>query len=334
MKRLSPLMMLVIGLIVGLSVGALITGAKGDDTKFNYDQVIGSAGETKITRGKLAEACIARVAGQVAPELQEQAVVDEALRTSGIVVTDADVQARVEELKRYAGDNELARQMLEAYPQNVLRDKFRTILMLEKALKITVNPNEARDFFTSNPNLFFSKSMAKLVCIVTDTLADAHRACQRLKDGEDPGKLSVLLSTNPKIREARGEVGYQTRERVNNQLLAEAIFDANEGKGLKPGQFTEPILIKSDDLTADGPRHVEEYWVAYVADFREGKTPRFEDVQAEATLLARGMKLQKAMPLWVRQQWQNIPVKWVKRYDDPVSDMLAITPPPPSRPAN
>lgn len=334
MKRLSPLMTLVIGLVTGLIIGGTITIALGQDLKFNYDQVIGSAGETKITRGKLAEACIARFGGTVAPELQEQAVVDEALRASGITITDAEITTRIEDLKRYAADNDLAKQMIEAYPQNVLRDKFRTVLMLEKAMNVTVSEAEARNFFTSYPQVFFTKAQAKLICIATEKRADALAAMRRLGDGEDANKLATLLSTNPKIRSVRGDIGYLTRERVNNPDLAVAIFDANDGKGLKAGQYTDalPVILEREEQQADGTSKVvryTEYWVAYVADFRVAKAPTFDDIKPQATLLARGAKLQSMMKKWINAQQQKITVKWVKKYDDPAAELLTVVPPVP-----
>ncbi len=348
MKRLSPLMTLVIGLSVGLSVGAALTAAVGDQIRMNYDQIVGQAGETTITRGKLAEYCIARIGWKVAPELQEQAVLEEALRTSGFTVTDAEVQARIDLLTRYAADNELARQQLEAYPQNVLREKLRAILLSEKALHITITAKEAEDFYLTYPGLFFSKPMAKLICIATTNLTEARRAMQRLRDGEDPSKLSAMLSTNEKIREVKGDVGYQTRDRVNSSKLAEQIFDANDGKGLKPGQYTEPIEIVTefmrDKLGPDGRTiirpdgkpekevvRISEHWIAYVADFKQSKTPRLEEVRDVAALLARGTKLQQTLPKWIAQQRQQITVKWVKDFDDPAAELQVVSPPPPPR---
>lgn len=348
MKRLSPLMTLVIGLLVGLFVGAAFTTAVGDVIKMNYDQIVGQAGETKITRGKLAEYCIARMGWKVAPELQEQAVLEEALRTSGFTVTDAEVQARIDLLTRYAADNELARQQLEAYPQNVLREKLRAILISEKALNINITAKDAEDFYITYPRLFFSKPMAKLVCIATTNLTDARRAMQRLRDGEDPGKLSAMLSTNEKIRELKGDVGYQTRDRVNSSKLAEQIFDANDGKGLKPGQYTEPIEIVTefmrDKRGPDGQKiirpdgnperevvRITEHWIAYVADFKQSKTPQFAEVKDVAALLARGAKLQQTLPKWVAQQRQQMTVKWVKDFDDPAAELQVVPPPPPPR---
>ncbi len=337
MKRLSPLMTLVVGLVVGLAIGAGITVARAEVAKINYDQIIGAAGETKITRGKLAEACIARFGSTVAPELQEQAVVDEALRLAGVSATEAEITTRIDDLKRYAADNELAKKMIEAYPPNVLRDKFRTVLSLEKAMNVTVSDAEAREFYQTYPNIFFSKAQAKLICIATEKKADAISAMRRLKDGEDPNKLAVLLSTNEKIRATRGDTGYQTRERVNNPELVAAIFEANEGRGMKSGQYTEPIAITMERVVdrADGTRATErytEYWVVFVADFRPAKAPQFEDVKAQAALLARGAKLQVMMRKWVNDQQQKIPVKWVKSYDDLSAEMVVVPPSPPPLP--
>jgi hypothetical protein len=327
-KRLSPLMTLVIGLLVGLSIGAVVTVAVGDEIKVNYDQVVGQAGETTITRGKLAEYCIARAAKDVVPVVQEQAVIDEALRVSGVTATDAEIDARIAELQKYA-DNEMARKQLEAYPRPVLRDKLRSIIMFEKALKLTVTPREAEVFYTSYPQLFFTPPVAKLIVIATDKEADARRAMQRLKDGEDPSKLSSILSTNKMVKDIKGILDYQPRQRVNNTALAEAIFDANDGKGLRPGQYTEPIPIPISMLDEDGRNTVAgtEYWIAYMADFKPAKSPRFEEVKDIALFLTRGEKLRTLMPQWVKEQRKQITVKWMTKLDDPASP-LAVVPVP------
>jgi hypothetical protein len=309
---------------VGFFSGA-VTLARCADIKFNYDQVVLQVGDTSVTRSKLAEFAIAQVGEKVMPVLKEQAILDEGLRRAGVSVTDAEIEARIGEFEKYA-DNNLVREQLNSYPRPVLRDKLRSILAYEKAIKLSVKPSEAEGFYVRNPQLFFTPPVAKLVAIVTSNVTDAKRAVQRLRDGEDAKKLSALMSTNPKIKAASGDVGWKTKETVNNPALKEAIFDANDGKGLQVNQCTEPILIETPTLGPDGKEHIinKEYWVVTVSEFVPSKAPRFEDVKDVATFLARGEKLSTQMPGWINDQKKALKTySRVKELGDPASPLEA-----------
>ena len=299
-RRIYSALWLAAGIGIGLLSGAAITTAYSDQARPNYDQVVGQVGETTITRGQLAERAIALVGAKVLDgELKHQAYVTEAARRAGIVVTDAEVDQRLDEYhKLLIQYKELAdllgsESAFNATPRGVLETQFRTVLYAEKLLKVKITDADVQDCFISKLNRFYHPPMVKLTLIATNNEADARRAWNRLKDGEDPNFLSETYSAPDDLKKSKGELGWVPRSAMNPQV-ADAIFGAHDGKGLKPKECTEIIPYQNETT------HGTDYLIFYIQDYQAAAEKKLDDpeVHAAVTLVTRVFKTAEMEDKW------------------------------------
>ncbi|HEX2950306.1 MAG TPA: peptidyl-prolyl cis-trans isomerase [Armatimonadota bacterium] len=330
MRRSYSVILACSGLFIGFLCGAIVTTAYSDQIKFNYDQVIAQIGGTQITRGQLAEQTIKLDGARLLNgDLQDRALITEAARRNGITVTQPEIDQRYKEMIQYA-ENAMAKRRIESIPRSVIDDDIRMVLLAEKSMNITVSEKEARDFFTKNIGLFTRPAMAKLVCINTSERTKATEVYSRLKAGEDPKRLSELYSTADMLKKNKGEIGWILRSSMS-PAVAEKIFDANNGQGLKIGEFTDPIETKTADPMDDN-KAITEYVVFYIEDIQPPVVPKFDEVKDVASVYCRTSKYQAQASQWFTQQANTIGKEWkqVKDLYDPQSPLEA-KPIPPSK---
>lgn len=323
MKRLYPLLLVATGLFVGFLCGALVTTARTDQAKFTYDQVIGQAGDTPITRGELAELAIYRHGSKILDQdLRKHAIVYEAARRAGVTATSDEVDQRIAEyqslLQNYVELADLlgTKKAFDAIPRRILEDQFRTALLAEKLMKISVNNTDVQNTYIDNLKRFYRPPMAKLVLTVTNTEAAATRAYRRLKDGEDPRKVSTEISTDEAIAKMKGDLNWVSRSAMSYDVYT-AIFDANDGKGLRPKDCTPVIKYKNENGKID-------YMVFYVEDTRSSHQVELKEARTAVEFLARYQKLANQEPVWFAEQEKAIEWKRVSNLLEPVSPLVTV----------
>lgn len=315
MKRLHAVMLVSAGMLIGFVSGAALTTAYSEQRQFDYNQVVGQFGETKITRSRLAEHAIAQVGPRLLRDtLADIAVVEEEARKRGVTVAADEIKQRIDETFKFA-ESEKARKQLEAVPQWLLQERIRTMLLVEKMTGTTVSKNEVDTFYTEHPNLFFRPAMADLLCIATPKKNDAQVAFNRLKDGENPAMLSQKFSSDASLKEAKGDIGWATRAMLMPDA-AEAVFDANNGNGLKCGEFTPVLTTKEKGQTM--------YVIFVVKEMRPNYAPRLEDVRPAVTFLARTAKFEDQAPKWFKENAAKGQWKQIRDINDPASDLVAV----------
>lgn len=294
MTRLYALLLLSIGLLAGFLGGAALTTAYSQPQQFDYTQVVAQFGETKITRGRLAEYALAQNGMvQLAGTLRSVAVVEEAARKQGVTVSADEIKQRIDEVYALT-ESDRERRALDATPSWLLEENMRTRLQAEKLMGLALSDNEVSNYYTSHPQQFFRPAQADLICIATSNRTDALTALNRLKDGEDPEKLAQQYSSEKVLREAKGHLGWTIRDMLNPEA-AEAIFDANKGLGMKPKQFTNVIQTKDGNQAW--------YLVFYVTEMRPNFTPTLEQIRPAVQYIARTEKFEKAAPQWFKEQF-------------------------------
>ena len=338
MKRRSfPLMYLAAGLGVGFLCGAIITIARGDLVKVNYDQVVGQVGETTITRSQLAERAIAISGAKVLDgELKHQAYVQEAARRAGVVVSTAEVDQRIEEyrnlLKQYKELADLlgSEHTFNATPHWLLEEQFRTALDAEKMLDVKVSEADIEKCFTEKLNRFYHPPMVKLILIACSNETDARKAWNRLKDGEDPGELSHLYSSAEDLRNAKGDIGWVPESKMSKEV-SDAVFGAHDGLGLKPKEFTEVIRYTSEHANAKdfGSTTTTDFLIFYVDGYQPKAEKKIDDpgVHDAVKLVERVLKVAAQEGEWYKKEEKTTDWKRVKDLLDSQAIPVAVAAP-------
>lgn len=321
MKRIQSLLVLLVGVAIGLTTGAVLTAAHGDQEPADYTQVVAQVGETKITRGQLAEFTIAQHGQKMlSGELQDMALVAEAARKAGIVIAPEDVKKRVDDNFEYTR-NPMLRKQMDTIPRWLWETRMRSIMQAEKLMKLGVTNEDVTTFYIKHTaDLFDSPARVTLICIATDTEAQARAAIKRLKGGEDPGQLSKLYSNDPDLREHLGRLGEFSRYDFSDARLAAAIFGDDERRGLRAKEFTLDPLPHIDEQTRK-----PEYLVFYVSQYTPAKRPSLEEARPLATFYARAEKYAAGAPSWFLDQIKSVEWLQVKDLADPKAPLEKVT---------
>ncbi|HOF90120.1 MAG TPA: hypothetical protein PLZ36_18750, partial [Armatimonadota bacterium] len=297
MKRRTPFFWLATGLGVGLLGGLLLSTAFSAMPEIDYGQVLAMAGETPLTRKELAERTLFKYGSrELDDELRRELIYKEAARRAGIVVADAEVEKRLNDYKLLMAQYADLPAMMgvtfdaDALPRWLLADQFRTTLCAEKVYNVSVTQADIDKMYGDRlfMNGFTKPAMAKLTMCIARNKNDATVMWNRLRAGEEPGKVSAQSSYVESIRKVRGDLGLVARDAMSPDVAA-AIFDVRGGKGLKPGEFT-PVLTYNNPRTdaATGRMYnVTDYIVMYVHDIVPAKVVPKQEVLPVLDMLVR-----------------------------------------------
>ncbi len=316
MKRINPLLTLTAGLFIGLLCGAAITVAHSDPPKFDSEQVVAQAGETKLTRGQLAQDILAESGSKLLDAYRDRLIVAEGARRAHVSSTADELDRHIDESLKYTND-EAQKKQLEATPRWMLEEQFRTPFTLEKLLNITVSDSEAQDFYRSHPEIFIHPELIHLVSIATDSQASAESALKQLEDNVSAEDIAATFADNPDLKSFNGDIGWFDRETLASQpRVAQAIFEGNAGNPLKPGQHT--------DIIKDTSQNGELYRLFYVIDAHAGDNPSFEQAKDKAIYYCRSRKTALGTPNWFLDNIGDIQWKCVKDFADPQAQLVTV----------
>ena len=305
MKRVYSFVLLCSGLFIGFLCGALVSTAYSDQAKIDYEQPIARIGDTVVTRSQLVEYVLLNAGDhlkELSQGLYDQALVAEAARRGGVTVTADEVNSEVEQMGKYA-QGAMAPMKYRNIPRPILINQARTVLLAQKMIGLTVSDADARSYYSRNPSLFMTPAMAKVVLIAPDSVVRANAVLKRLQAGEDPNALAALYCADPGLKRIKGELGWITRKRFNQQA-DQQIFDAHDGAGLKPGEWTG--VIPYEYVNPDTRTLITSYLIFYVRDIAGAKVPKFEEVRDAAYYGARMTKYAEKAPIWFAKMAREI----------------------------
>jgi len=316
MNRIQFVLTLTAGMGIGLLCGTALTVAHGDPPKFDGEQVVAQVGQTKITRGQLAQYALTQVGNKILDgQIRDTAIIAEAARRENVIVTADEVNQRIDESLKYAMDDD-ARKRMEAIPRWILIEQIRPMMQLEKLTKINLTEDDLQNFFDSNSKVFIHPAKVKLVCIATNVKEDAREALARLKTGEDPRAVSAALTADADLKARKGDLGWVDRSAMTPGV-DNAIFKGNDGTPLKPKQYTDIIV----NTNQEGQN---EYLIFYIDDFQPGARPSFEQVKDAVRYYARVQKVSKLAPEWFIANIKTIQWQRLKDLADPQSEMITV----------
>ncbi len=324
MKQLKSVMILMVGLLVGFLTGALVTGGYSAGSRFNYEQPVCQVGNTVITRGQLAEATIMQSGISVLEtDMKYRAYVEESARIKKIVITPEEVKQRVDDYKDLVGkfDDQLSdilgsKSILDSFPQEMLNEETRFTMLAEKVMDVTLTEGDMTDYYVANPKFFFRPKMVKLILIKTNDYTKAKNALGRL-DRHDPAEtaqmISAEVSDDKAVQNAKGDMGWWSKESMLIPAFVKGIFNPNNGQGLKAGEYTSVISYK-DPTTQN-----LEYRIFYVDQVKEEWNPGPTEIKPALRFLARMDKVRAEQSSWLKNQQPLIPWMRVKNLRDPAA---------------
>lgn len=187
-----------------------------------------AAFEARLERDRRFQAQIADESAYratILDQMIEQVIIEQAAAAQNITVTQADIDARIEEYIGLAGSPEAWQQQLEAmqYSEVEVRQIEANGLLYGRV----------RDAVTADIGATVQQANARH--IVVETRERAEEVLTRLGAGEDFAALAAVYSLDVTTRESGGDLGWFTREGLLQPTLTEIIFS------LEPGASAGPI---------------------------------------------------------------------------------------------
>jgi peptidyl-prolyl cis-trans isomerase C len=195
----------------------------------------------------------------------------------GIKADEAEITIQMTELKKKFGSDEEFKNALTKMnvTEDSIRSQFKDELALRKLIekevadKITLGPNEAKDFYDKNPEIFKSPEMVRASHILVKveqgaSPEDKAKALEKIKaiqkriqGGEDFAEVAKQVSDCPS-KEQGGDLDFFPREQMVGPF-ADAAF------AMKTGQISDIVetefgyhLIKDTDRKEAGVMAFEE----------------------------------------------------------------------------
>ncbi len=164
--------------------------------------------------------------------LVEQEVIEQAAAEMGITVTDAEIDADVQNMVTQAGSPEAWEQWKtdNLYTDEEYREAARSQFITLRVRDQVILDNSPTAVGADGG---VRQVHARHILVSTET--EARDIMQRLQNGESFETLALQFSRDVTTRERGGDLGFFIRENLTTPELADAAF------GLQPGEVTGPI---------------------------------------------------------------------------------------------
>ena len=186
----------------------------------------------------------------------EDIVIDKLLtkRAADTKVSDDDVKAQWERIKGNFGSEAELKKQVEAAGETIdkvkqgLHDRLAEEHWLDAQIgdKANVTEADAEDFYKKNPDAFKSPEQVRASHILVkvdkdakpEVVAEKQKAAQaiadRVKKGEDFGKLAKELSEDPSAKENSGDLDFFTKDRMVPEFSTAAF-------AMKKDEISNPV---------------------------------------------------------------------------------------------
>ncbi|QMV42271.1 peptidyl-prolyl cis-trans isomerase [Cohnella cholangitidis] len=244
------------------------------------DEIVATIGQSSITRQQLLNQLLTSYGSQTLRGMMLQVAVSEEARSSGIDVTDEELEQELRLMKQgYEDDEQFYESMNEQLGMNreEVRADARYRLLLEKLSirDITVTQSEVDEYLEQHREQFQPRAEYQWAQIVVQTSEQADGLLARLAEGEDFAELARGYSMDEFTAEDGGNVGWVEAE---DPFEPPTVMDAVSR--MQIGAITGPIPID------------QGYVIVRLDGRKEIQTKTEEEVQRE---VRRQLALGKAV---------------------------------------
>lgn len=217
---------------LGLSASLLLAACSAED------KTMVATGSYKITKGELdAKLEAMPIAKEILHNMVQESLVFQYAKDHNIQVTDAEIDAKIAEIKQRLSDQQLTEALKQqGMSQQDLRDLMREQLIVKKAVdaNIAVTDQQMKDYLSKNHALLDTAKQVRARHILVSTAATAAMIESKLKSGGDFAALAKQYSSDPGSKDKGGELGFFTQGAMVKEF-SDAAFS------MKPGQTSQPI---------------------------------------------------------------------------------------------
>lgn len=206
---------------------------------------------------------ILEVHRKVLNQLVEEKLIDQEAKRSGVKVTNKEIEATLEDVRRRNGltqemlEKTLAKDgmTLEAFKKEIEK-KIQRMKLINHSLKVELKPaeKELRDFYEKNGNRYRGTESYRTSHILfhipkeatDEEIREIRKNCQKvlekIRKGEDFGEMAILYSEDTSAKD-RGDLGYFKKGELLPAFEKEALrLQAGEMSGIVRTEFGFHII--------------------------------------------------------------------------------------------
>ena len=234
-----------------------------------------------------------------------------AKRSADVKIADTEVDTMVEKLKKNFGTEEEFKAQIEKMGQTLdkVKDNIRTNLRqqhwVEDQLKgkAEVTDADAEDFYKKNAEQFKQPEMVRashiLIAVAQDAKPElvvekekaAKAIVERVKKGEDFGKLAAELSEDPSAKQNSGDLDFFGREQM------------------VPEFSTAAFKMKQDEVSAEPVRSQFGYHIIKVTGHKDAETVPLDQAKPKLMAYLQNQKKQQEIEKVVKEMRAKADVK-------------------------
>ncbi len=232
-SRAATIIIIVLALLIGGGGGYAIGRSSGK----LESQAVASVNGAAITKAQLYDRMVTDYGPSSLDQLITEKLLDLELKKAGGTVTDADITAKITQLKNKVGGDDKLNQVLQANGMTMdnLKDNVRFQLKVEKILGKDVKTDDAtlQTYFQDHTNDFDKRQFhARHILVATEAEAKAIKA--QLDKGADFATLAKAKSTDDTNKAQGGDLGTFGHGQMDPAFEA-ATF------ALKPNEISQPV---------------------------------------------------------------------------------------------
>lgn len=229
---------------------------------------------------------------QMLDQMIGETLLEQEARKKGISVTDQEVQARIEQMRKDRSEEDFARYLADNHlRESGLPRAVRTKILAEKLFgsKVTVTDQEVQQFYDANKSLFTVPPMAQVRVMLLGTEEEAKAVLQRAQKGESFEALVKEKSRHVPTRVMGGLLGPAPSEALD-QLFPGA---GQVAFSTEVGAISQPI------------RRDDGWWLVKVEARSAGATRTFDEAKELIRRDLTDARLNQAYRLWLLQTLQD-----------------------------
>ncbi len=187
-------------------------------------------------KGRQLDDKINAMKNELLDRLVEDRIILQEAKKSGIIIDEARVKAKINEIRgHYPSDIEFQRSLeMQGMTQSDLESRIREqmlmyiIVEIKVRNKIVISPTEVTEFYQKNPQEFKSAQVWQFDTLVTDSPEKANIIARAIRSGQD---ISAVAVENSLTVEKMDVVEGQLKKELEDVILK-----------LKTGEVSDPII--------------------------------------------------------------------------------------------
>jgi foldase protein PrsA len=253
-------------------------------------QAVATVNGKAITKDALYDQMAKQSGAQVLDQLITDQLIAEQAQKSGVQVSEKDIEAELDKVKKQVGSDAAFQQMLDQNHMTLAdaRDQLKNNLIVKKIFegKIKISDQDIQNYFNQNKESFGEPEQVRASHILVKTEQEAKDIKQQLAQGASFEQLAKEKSIDPGSKDKGGDLGYFSAGKMVPEFDKVAF-------SLKPGEVSDIVKTQYG------------YHIIKVVDKKPAVAATLEANKDKIKDALFSQKLNEQIPAWLDDLHKN-----------------------------